>query len=98
MVLWFRGIGQWRSVLVALARRRHGVLVAVRAEQGDDSENGECVGQVRGVLKTRLSVPGRPRRVACALRRATTGGATWPATSEPVGHNATELFQKNAIQ
>ena len=53
---------------------------------------GECVGQVRGVLKTQLTVPGRPRRVACALRRAATGGATRPATSEPVGHNATELF------
>ena len=89
---------QWRSVLVELAQRHHSVLVAVRAEEGDGSENGECVGQVRGVLKTRLSVPGRPRRVACALRRAATSGATWPAISELVGHNATELFPKNAIQ
>ena len=89
---------QWRSVLVELARRRHSVLVAVRAEEGDGSENGECVGQVCGVLKTRLSVPGRPRRVACALRREATGGTKRPATSEPVGHNATELFQKNVIQ
>ena len=76
---------QWRSVLVELARQHHSVLVAVRAEEGDGSENGECVGQVRGVLKTRLSVPGRPRHVACALRRVATGGATRPATSEPVG-------------
>ena len=94
MVLWFRGIGQWRSALVELARWRHSMLVAVHAEEGDGSENGECVGQVRGVLKTRLSVPGRPRRVACALRRAATGGATRPTTSEPVGHNTTEPFQK----
>ena len=68
MVLWFRGIGQWRSALVELARWRHSILVAVHAEEGDGSENGECVGQVRGVLKTRLSVPGRPQRVACALK------------------------------
>ena len=86
MVLWFRGIGQWRSVLVALARRRHGVQVAVRAEEGDGSENGECVGQVRGVLKTRLSMPGRPRRVAYVLRRAAMGGATRHRLSEPIGH------------
>ena len=84
--LWFRGIGQWRSVLVALARRCHGVLVAVRAEEGDDSENGECGGQVRGVLKTRLFAPGHPRRVACALRRAAMGGATGRRFSESVGH------------
>ena len=56
---------------------------------------GECVGQVRGVLKTRLAVPGRPRRMACVLRQAATGGATWPANSEPVGHNVTERFLKN---
>ena len=56
---------------------------------------GKCVGQVRGVLKTWLSVPGRPRRVACALRRAATGGATRPANSEPVGHDVTERFLKN---
>ena len=55
---------QWRSVLVELARRHHSVMVTVRAEEGDGSENGECVGQVCGVLKTRLAVPGRPRRVA----------------------------------
>ena len=72
--------------MVDLARRRHSVLVTVRAEEGDGSENGECVGQVRGVLKMLLSVPGHPRRVACALRRAATGGTTRPATSEPVGH------------
>ena len=86
MVLWFRGIGQWRSILVELARRRHSVLVAMRVEEGDGSENGECGGQVRGVLKTRLSVPGRPRRVACALRRAATSGATRRHFSELVGH------------
>ena len=56
---------------------------------------GECVGQARGVLKTRLAVPGRPRRVACTLRRAATGGATRPANSEPVGHDVTERFLKN---
>ena len=56
---------------------------------------GECVGQVRGVLKTRLAVPGHPWRVACALRRAATGGATRPANSKPVGHNITERFLKN---
>ena len=95
MVLWFRGIGQWRSVLVELAQRRHSVLVAVRVEEGDGSENGECVGQVRGVLKTWLAVPGRPQRVACALRRAATGGTTRPANSEPVGHDVTERFLKN---
>ena len=60
--------------------------------------SGECVGQVRGVLKTRLAVPGHPRRVACLLRRAATGGATWPANSEPVGHDVTERFLKMAIQ
>ena len=48
MVLWFRGIGQWRSVLVALARWRHGVLVAVRAKEGDGSENGEASGRCAG--------------------------------------------------
>ena len=84
--------------MVDLAQRRHGVPVAVRAEEGDGSENGECGGQVHGVLKTRLSVPVHPRRVACVLRRAAMGGATRPATSELVGHNTTKLFQKNAIQ
>ena len=47
---------------------------------------GECVGQARGVLKTRLAVLGRPRRVACMLRRAAMGGAMWHHLSEPVGH------------
>ena len=75
MVLWFRGIGQRRSVLVVLARRRHGVLVAVRAEEGEGMQkwNGDSAGRHRG-FKTWLSAPGRPRRVACALRRAATGG------------------------
>ena len=86
MVLWFRGIGQWCSALVELARRHHSVLVAVRAKEGDGSENGECVGQVHGVLKTQLSVPGHPRRLAYALRRAATGGATRRHFSESVGH------------
>ena len=72
--LWFRGIRKWRSGLGGIWSAVLGVLVAVRVEEGDGSENGECGGQVRGVLKTRLSVPGRPRRVACALRRAATGG------------------------
>ena len=64
---------------------------------GEEMRTGasECVGQVRGVLKTRLAVPGRPQRVACALRRAATGGATRPANSELVGHNVTERFLKN---
>ena len=68
---------------------------------GEEMRTGasECVGQVRGVLKTRLAVPGRPRRVACALRRAATGGAMWPANSKPVGHDVTERFlKKNTIQ
>ena len=33
MVLWFRGIGQWRSVSVDLARRCFGVPVAVLARR-----------------------------------------------------------------
>ena len=37
---------------------------------------GECVGQVRGVLNTRLAMPAHPRHVAYALRRAVMGGAT----------------------
>ena len=48
---------------------------------------GECVGQARGGFKTRLAVPGRPRRVACTLRRAATSGATRPTDSEVVGHD-----------
>ena len=40
-----------------------------------------------GGFKTRLAVPGRSRRVACALKRAATGGATRRQFSESVGHN-----------
>ena len=43
---------------------------------------GECVGQARGVLKTRLAMPGRPRRMACVLRRAAMGGNTRRTFSE----------------
>ena len=56
---------------------------------------GECVEQARGVLKTRPAVPGCPWRVACASRRPATGGTTWPANSELVGHDVTERFLKN---
>ena len=47
MVLWFRGIGQWRSVLVELAWRRHGVPIAVRAEEGEGMQkwNGDSAGR-----------------------------------------------------
>ena len=53
MVLWFRGIGQRRSVLVVLARRRHGVLVAVRAEEGEGMQkwNGRLGGQALGASR-----------------------------------------------
>ena len=37
---------------------------------------GDSVGQALGCFMTRLAVPGHPRRVACALRRSATGGAT----------------------
>jgi len=40
-----------------------------------------------GGFKTRLAMPGCPRRVSSALRRAATSGATRPADSEPVGHD-----------
>ena len=56
---------------------------------------GECVGQVRGVLKTRPAAPGSPWRMACTSRRPATGGTTRPANSEPVGHDVTERFLKN---
>ena len=55
---------------------------------------GECVGQARGVLKTRPAVPGCPWRVACTRRRPATGGAIRPANSELVGHDVTERFLK----
>ena len=49
---------------------------------------GDSVGQAWGGFKTRLFVPGHPRRVAYTLRRAATSGATRPADSEPVGHDS----------
>ena len=62
-------------------------LLAVRGG-GEEMRTGvgECVGQARGVLKTRLAVPGHPRRMAYALRQVATGGATRHRLSEPVGH------------
>ena len=57
---------QWRS----------GCLLGAARGGGEERRTGagESVGQARGVLKTRLAVPGRPRRVASVLRRAATRG------------------------
>ena len=59
---------------------------------------GDSVGQARGGFKTRLAVPGRPRRVAYTSRRLAMGGAMRPVNSELVGHDVTERFLKTAIQ
>ena len=55
---------------------------------GEKSNWGWRLGRAGvGGFKTRLAMPGCPRRVSSALRRAATSGATWPADSEPVGHD-----------
>ena len=54
--------------------------------EGMEKWSGECVGQAQGGFKMRLDMPGRPRRVACVLRRAAMGGTTRHRLSELVGH------------
>ena len=78
-----------RTAVAMLGRQwRTAELSSLRAEGGEEKRNGtgECVGQARGVLKTRLrrqgahsawpALSGERRRVADTRRRA----------SEPVGH------------
>ena len=71
-----------------LARRlrRSSGATASGGGEGMEKWSGECVGQAQGGFKMRLDMPGRPRCVACALRRAAMSGATRHRLSEPVGH------------
>ena len=57
-----------------------------RRKEGKCEMGQRLGGQVPGWLQDAAATPGRPRRVACALRRAATGGATRRQDSEPVGH------------
>ena len=77
-------------MLVDLARRRHGVPVAVLVEEGDDSEgNGETQREWRGVgLLLELG------RATWSLRQSLR--ATRRAAPEPIGHGEFYLISEAA--
>ena len=93
---------QWRAhkamVMLGQNWRSYGCFdAACGGGEREANGAGDSVGQARGVLKTRLAVPGCLWRVAYTSRRPATGGATRPENSKPVGHDVTERFLKTAI-
>ena len=57
-----------------------------RRKEGKCEMGWRLGGQVPGWLQDAAATPGRPWRVACALRRAATGGAMRHRLFELVGH------------
>ena len=100
MVLWFRGIEQWRSGLggicsaVLWCSGRH----ARGGRRGNAKWDGDSAGRQRGGFRTRLR-----RQDAHGAWPARSGERRWVADTrrqdpEPVGHGDIEDFLKNAIQ
>jgi len=74
--------------MLDLARRCHGVPVAVRAEEGERKSKwrGECDRAGAGWLQGAAATPGHPRRVACATEGRRRVADTRRQDSASVGH------------
>jgi len=90
---------QWRSCGGVRVARRELVPSMATAEPlcccweccgaSDERRMNESEWEGRGARLlqwTAAAVPGRPQRVARAVRRPATRGATWPTSSEPAVH------------